>query len=140
MVNKHTKRPVIERFSERYNITDSGCWQWDKVSPTARYGVMYADGSRILAHRLSYKLFVGELLTNHVIDHKCRNTHCVNPEHLEQVTQEVNVLRHYRQQTHCLRGHEFTPENTYYRGNVRNCRSCNRIRNKDYYQRRKEEQ
>lgn len=139
MVNKHTKRPVIERFNEKYTITLAGCWEWNKISPTARYGVMYADGKRMLAHRLSYKLFVGELHDGYVIDHKCCNTSCVNPEHLEQVLQVVNVLRHHRQQTQCVRGHEFTEENTYYRGNVRNCRPCNRIRNKEYQLRRKEE-
>lgn len=35
--------------------------------------------------------------------------------------------------THCNRGHEFSPENTYLaKGNHRHCRQCQRIRDKDY--------
>ena len=30
--------------------------------------------------------------------------------------------------THCKRGHEYTPENTYRYGSVRDCRECRKIR------------
>jgi hypothetical protein len=71
------------------------------------------------------------------IDHLCRNTSCVRPDHLEVVTREENALRGSRNaaKTHCDRGHEFTPENTYVppSRDHRACRECRRL---DYLKRR----
>jgi hypothetical protein len=39
-------------------------------------------------------------------------------------------VRRNSERTHCMRGHEFTPENTRWRGHKRNCRSCQRIQTK----------
>jgi hypothetical protein len=65
---------------------------------------------------------------------------CVNPEHLEAVTKRENTLRgfgitalNYRK-THCLKGHKFTEENTYYEKpdlNHRRCKECKRLRRLD---------
>jgi hypothetical protein len=52
----------------------------------------------------------------------------VNPEHLEPVTHAENVRRYAETITHCVRGHEFTPENTHIQKGtrVRRCRACSR--------------
>ena len=83
-----------------------------------------------MAHRVAYELFVGPLAPGMVIDHLCKNTRCVNPDHLEQVTQATNCRRKKRP-THCVHGHDISwgHPNTYVRpdGN-RNCRACQRNR------------
>lgn len=100
---------------------------WGHIDPRNGYGVF----GRSRAHRRIYEECFGPIATGLVIDHLCRNKRCVNPEHLEAVTQRTNVLRgvgHAAQrarQTHCKRGHEFTFENTLIRqGRCRQCRTC----------------
>ena len=69
---------------------------------------------------------------------------CVNPEHLEPVTQRENALRGGGPtavnfaKTHCKRGHELTPENTYLRPDdprQRNCKECKRLRDRAWRKR-----
>ena len=67
------------------------------------------------------------------LDHLCRVIACWNPWHLEEVTHAENVRRGrgngYREKTHCPKGHEYTPENTYRppsRPTNRQCQTCRR--------------
>lgn len=98
----------------------------------------------MLAHRFSLSL-VQPLVEGLQVDHLCRNTSCVRPTHLEQVTQAENIRRaalHRERATRCKNGHEYTPENTYInsKGN-RECLICRRksIResNRRYVERQK---
>lgn len=111
-----------------------GCWTWIR-STHQGYATTTVFGKRWLAHRYSYSLYVGAIPKGLVIDHLCRNRRCINPAHLEPVSIAENVQRGARAtQTHCKRGHEFTPENTdYYRPTVgggisRKCLACRRER------------
>lgn len=74
----------------------SGCWNFTGTVTPNGYGNVYGGhrgASPIKAHRYFYEHMVGEIPDGMVIDHLCRNTLCVNPEHLEPVTQSENVLR-----------------------------------------------
>jgi hypothetical protein len=121
----------------------SGCWIWTAALNDG-YGVFWTGERNTYAHRFAYEQLVGEIPTGLQIDHLCRNRSCVNPEHMEPVTGRVNILRGYTfaaqqaSRTHCPEGHAFTEENTYRRGNHRECLKCRRRRAREAYWRTKE--
>src|SRR6185503_4302733 len=69
-------------------IAHTGCWQWLRGSQGI-YGMLQGKG----AHVLMYEKHIGTVPTGLVLDHKCKNTECVNPSHLEPVVQAINVQR-----------------------------------------------
>lgn len=119
------KVPVSERFWSKVDKTES-CWLWTATRTRAGYGYIKGDdGKNVLAHRLSYEWASGPIAVGLEVDHLCRVTSCVNPEHLEAVTPLENARRRKDVKTHCAQGHEYTQENSLYdgRGN-RLCRTC----------------
>lgn len=124
------------------------CWLWTGWSQGG-YGYTRVgsrtDGTRrqVRVHRLMFEAAKGPIPDGLVIDHLCRNKLCGNPAHLDAVTQRENVLRgdspaaRCAVVTHCPRGHEYTPENTYVcKRGKRSCQTCKGIASKAY-QRRK---
>lgn len=123
----------VPKFWALVDKRAGGCWIWKgatiKGYRPGSYG-MFKVGGEILTHRVSWSLLRGGIPEGKELDHVCRVTLCVNPEHLEPVTHRENIRRGYwANKTHCPHGHEYTPENTYRnkRGN-RFCRTCHRIR------------
>jgi hypothetical protein len=123
---------LSEQFEEKVRRSE-GCWEWAGSHMSTGYGNLNHGGRSLLAHRVSYELFVGSIPNGHQIDHLCRNRGCVNPVHLEAVSRRENILRGTSpaaaeaRQTHCKRGHPFDEANTAYdtRG-ARRCRACHR--------------
>jgi hypothetical protein len=117
-----------------------GCWRWDAGFTPEGYGKFWLDGRTRLAHRLIYELERGPIPDGLVIDHLCRNRGCVNPEHMEPVTNRANLLRGNTlaagnlAKTHCRNGHEYNDANTYRPPDgSRMCRVCKRARDRAKY-------
>jgi hypothetical protein len=84
---------TAERFINKVDFDSSDCWDWVGSKNELGYGTMRYRGRVWKAHRVSYLLFNGDPENGLVIDHTCKNRSCVNPLHLEEVTQKENLQR-----------------------------------------------
>jgi hypothetical protein len=126
-----------ERFWSKVDRRGAGeCWEW-LACRSDGYGQFYPyHSTAVLAHRYSYELLVGPIPDGLQLDHLCRNRACVNPAHLEPVTQRVNILRGYgrgaiqARQTTCSQGHPFDKVT---RQGRRGCAKCDTATNRKRY-------
>lgn len=107
------------------------CWIWHGAINSQGYGNVGRNNKTYLAHRVAYELTFGPVPAGKDLDHLCMTRECVNPAHLEAVTFLANMRRRYAEkpderETHCLSGHELTPENTSWvlSSGQRRCRTC----------------
>ena len=114
----------------------TGCWIWRGSVGVWGYGQFQPRrGRNLRAHRVAWELIRGPIPQGLVLDHLCRNKLCVNPDHLEPVTNRVNTLRGVgpsamnAAKTECKHGHPFIAENTRidHKGK-RVCRTCDRAK------------
>lgn len=140
--------PMIDRILNRVAAGPGGCvlatWKLDYLG-YARIAVGGSSRRSTRAHRVVYEHFRGPIPPGLVIDHLCRVRHCVNPWHLEAVTQAENIMRgtspipQQVARTHCPRNHPYDEANTYVaRDGSRECRECRRIRGREGYHRRQQ--
>ena len=131
----------LENFWSRVDKS-SDCWLWTGSINRDGYGNVGISGQSYLTHRVAYTAIKGEIPPMLVIDHLCRVRNCVNPEHLEAVTNRENIARGFPGRTKtppgeervtCKLGHRLTGYNamTDGRGYVR-CRECYRRYMRDY--------
>lgn len=130
-----TREDIEEHIACNVFIRADGCWEWLGQLSRGGYAIrQYVGHASKRVHRTTYELTWGEIPEGLVIDHLCRNRACVNPWHLEAVTNRENLLRGLRPPvtllSHCAHGHELTPENIKIsRKNgveYRECWPCNR--------------
>jgi hypothetical protein len=134
------------RFMSKVQIQPDGCWRWTGGTFDNGYGMFTLAGKLRRAHRVAYVWTHGEVDEDLNLDHSCHSRsrdcpggvtclhrRCVNPDHLEPVTQKVNMAgtAYVRAET-CKRGHPWTEENTRMSWNKRDqayqrvCRACAR--------------
>ncbi len=135
---------IVDRFMSKISIDwGTGCWEW--LGGTSRgygtffIGKMNGKSKFIGAHVFSYEYFKGiPIPVGKELDHLCRIPQCVNPEHLEPVTHQINMLRGKglasinAAKTHCPKGHLLSGDNIYNiaRGD-RICKICTRTRRRE---------
>lgn len=134
-----TSRIVGDDVARFWSYVDKsgpgGCWTWTGGKSPDGYGILHINNTTAYMPRFAYELMVAPIPDGLEPDHLCRNRACVNPAHLEPVTHRVNLLRgnapsaRNARKTRCIRGHEFTPENTYVTPSTggRSCRECIKI-------------
>jgi hypothetical protein len=142
----------IDRFWSRvepFTALDA-CWLWKGRTHhnLGRYGV-YSwkfKGRRMdgRSHRLAYELLVGD--AGETLDHLCRNTLCVNPDHLEPVGNTENIRRGFPGRRvlalgairTCIYGHEISGRNAMLTKGRRHpvCRTCAYTRKRRFMERR----
>ena len=128
-------RAPEDRFNEKIDRVESGCWLWMATKDRHGYGWFYFDKKMIRAYRAAWMMFRGPIPDGLEIDHLCRVPSCVNPDHLEPVTHRENMLRgdtfgaRHLTKTHCPHGHPYDEQNTFRRKDQpwrRICRICMR--------------
>lgn len=81
-----------ELIAQRVTL-NGDCWEWLLRLDRDGYGRAVHLKRTWQAHRFAYVSLVGEIPDGLVFDHLCRNRRCVNPDHLEPVTDRVNTSR-----------------------------------------------
>lgn len=120
---------------------NTNCWNWKKAKDKSGYGQTGLKGKSYKAHRVFYSVFKGDIEKGMVIDHICKNTSCVNPDHLRSVTSAENVLNNSNSiqainklKKACKNGHPYTKESTSTTNGGRYCKICEKIRKKNKWQ------
>jgi hypothetical protein len=157
-ISRSNRVPVEDRLWSRVEEASNGCWIWTGTKGPGGYGTIGYQGRSYRVHRLAYELVVGKIPDGYQLDHICHSNDldcpggkgclhraCVNPAHLEPVTQRENNLRGrgptavHARKTHCVHGHPFSGRNLWVpRPGKRVCRACEAARSRAFQRRERE--
>lgn len=70
---------------------DNTCWIWQGRTKQDGYGSCTFEGKEQKVHRVSYKVFKGDIGENLLVLHSCHKPLCINPDHLRLGTAQDNA-------------------------------------------------
>ena len=117
------------------------CWTGKGFDKDGRASVRH-NGRTKKVHIAVWEILKGPRTPGMILEHTCNHKWCLNVEHIEETTQHVNLLRHYRERrTHCLSGHVLSPDNIYQhprrykahqKTNTLTCLTCRNLRRAEW--------
>lgn len=89
--NSILKDPIERFWAYVVKTEPEACWLWDGglSKGYGSYGGLWTK----LAHKISYELTYDKVPLGMQLDHLCHTRNCVNPEHLEVVSNRENTVR-----------------------------------------------
>lgn len=81
----------LARFRAKVKVRGMGCWLWTGALTSRGYGSLTLRKRGYLAHRVAYALEHGPIPPDLTVDHRCLNTACVNPSHLQLLSLHDNA-------------------------------------------------
>lgn len=145
-LNKNLTEKELSRIEAHLIYAESGCWLWQGYQDKDGYCQALFRGKMSRAHRVVWYALNGLIEDGLFIDHICRVTNCVNPQHLRKVTPLQNTIENSKsiqafnaKKTHCKNGHFFDRKYLTKKGGNRYQRYCSvcqaaktkRLRQKD---------
>lgn len=133
---------IVNKYESRVlRLVPGGCWTIPGLKHNGQ-GYLRLGRDGVMAHRVFYEDAKGPIPDGLTLDHLCRNRACINPDHLEAVSNRVNVLRgdgsaaRRARQTECVRGHALAGANLYVTAlGFRQCVECKRQRTAEHHRR-----
>lgn len=133
----------FRRFWAKVIVRPWDCWEWTASLRKDGYGRFALNGGPQLSHLVAYRFLVGSVPEGLKLDHLCRNRKCVNPEHLEPVTDKENVRRGdglaaiNARKVACPNGHPLEEGNLYVSAGKRRCKVCTKANSvRKYYEKK----
>jgi hypothetical protein len=135
------------RFLKFVEFIPYGCWNWTGALSTKGYGRFSFRGKNCFAHRVAYEIWIDKIPAGLFVCHRCDNPKCIRPSHLflgdnsDNQQDAAKKVRHWQsKKTHCVNGHPFSKDNTYYRKSYKRgriCKTCANRQSKETYERTK---
>ena len=95
---------VLTAIQGRCTVTPSGCWEWQGTRNSAGYCTVSTGRVKgryhELVHRVTYEFATGVKPEGMTVHHKCANTSCCNPEHLQLASHRENIGEMHARRTY----------------------------------------